>query len=289
MTGSDTPMTAQITKQKTEGKPVKKYSLTWFRKQRRRRIKKAGKNLIRRLAGFLSRQSLVKDVPIYSRADTAELFPFVASLEENCDAIRAELDKILKHRHVMPNFQDISPDQKKISYGDNWQTFILYGFGSKSEKNCAQVPVTSRLLEQVPNLQTAWFSIMSPRYHVPAHRGVTKGILRCHLGVKVPRTPEKCFIRVADEKFHWEYGKATVFDDTYEHEVFNNTDDQRVVLLFDFDRPMRWPGRALSKMFLRGLKMTAYYQDPKKNMKDYEERFEAAVRQMDKNLDPLND
>jgi hypothetical protein len=86
-----------------------------------------------------------------------------------------------------------------------------------------------------------------------------------------------------------EQGKAFVFDDTYEHEVFNNTEDERVILLFDFDRPMRFWGRIINKTFVTLLKFSAYYQEPKKNIKDFEERFEAAIRRADANLEKMSD
>jgi beta-hydroxylase len=256
-----------------------------FKTYRRKRIKRFGKNLIRGLAEFLGRQSMVGDTPLYDM----EHFPFLKRFEEHWQEIDAELAGILKHRDAVPAFQEISPDQMKISKGDKWRTFILYGFGTKSPRNCARAPRTTALLESIPNLQTAWFSILAPGYHIPAHRGVTKGILRCHLGLIIPKDRENCWIRIADEKVSWEQGKAFVFDDTYEHEVFNNTEDERVILLFDFDRPMRFWGRIINKTFVTLLKFSAYYQEPKKNMKDFEERFEAAIRRADANLEKMSD
>ena len=64
-------------------------------------------------------------------------------------------------------FQEVSQDQMRIAKGDNWRTFILFGFGAKLEKNCRHAPVTAALLEKVPNLQTAWFSILEPGYLTP--------------------------------------------------------------------------------------------------------------------------
>ncbi len=262
-------------------------SQTWaerFRYQRRKRIKRFGKNFIRGLSSFLGRQSLVGDTPVLDK----ELFPHVKPLEANWKTIRAELDEILKHRDAVPLFQELSRDQKKISKGANWRTFVLYGFGLKCEKNCRQAPETSRLLEQVPNLQTAWFSILSPRFHIPAHRGVTKSIIRCHLGLIVPKDRENCTIRIEDQIVQWKEGEAFVFDDTYDHEVLNDTDEDRVVLLFDFNRPMKLPGRVLNWVFVRLLKLTAYYQEPKKKMQSYEDQFEAAVRRAEANLEALS-
>ncbi len=256
-----------------------------FKKARRKRVKRFGKNLIRGLANFLGRQSLVGDAPVLD----SKQFAFLKTFTDDWQAIRSEVTEILKHREAIPVFQDVSPDQMKISKGNNWRTFILFGFGEKLEKNCKQAPVTTRLLEAVPNLQTAWFSILGPGYHIPAHRGVSKGILRAHLGLIIPREAEKCRMRVGDTVNVWRPGEIFVFDDTYEHEVWNDTKEERVILLFDFDRPMKFWGRLVNSSFVRLLKLTAYYQEPKKNMATFEERFEAATRRANENLEKLSD
>jgi aspartyl/asparaginyl beta-hydroxylase (cupin superfamily) len=256
-----------------------------FRKARRKRVKRVGMRLIRRMASFLGSQSTVGDAPVLDSTH----FAFLKSFTDNWQAVRDEVQAVLKHREAIPVFQEVSPDQMRISKGTNWRTFILFGFGSKLEKNCRQAPVTTRLLEAVPNLQTAWFSILGPGYHIPAHRGVTKGILRAHLGLLIPKEQDKCYMRVADTINVWRPGEIFVFDDTYEHEVYNNTGEERVILLFDFDRPMRFWGRALNKTFVNLLKLTAYYQEPKKNMQSFEDRFEAATRRANENVEKLAD
>lgn len=256
-----------------------------FKSERRKRVKRFGKNLIRGLAGFLGSQSKVGDTPVLDSAH----FPFLAAFTDNWQTIRTEVAAVLRHREAIPAFQEVSPDQMRISKGQNWKTFILYGFGNKLEKNCRQAPVTARLLETVPNLQTAWFSILGPGYHIPAHRGVSKGILRVHLGLIIPDKAEDCRIRIADVVKVWRPGEIFVFDDTYEHEVWNDTDQERVILLFDFDRPMRFWGRLTNRIFVNLLKRTAFYQEPKKNMRDFEDRFEAAARRANENLEKLSD
>lgn len=256
-----------------------------LRKKRRYAIKRLGKRTIYALSNTIARQSLVGDEPILDRRQFGFLDPF----ERDWEIIREEVREILKHREAVPFFQEVSRDQKKISKGENWRTFILYGFGSKLEKNCRQAPHTSALLESVPNLQTAWFSILAPGYHIPAHTGVSKGIVRAHLGLVIPKEREKCRIRVADRTYAWKEGEILVFDDTYDHEVWNDTDEERVVLLFDFDRPMRFWGRAINKSFLALLRMTAYYQEPKRAMQTFEDRFEAATRRADANLEKMSE
>lgn len=256
-----------------------------FRARRRKAVKKTGKRLIRRLRGFLAEQSLVSNDPVLDAAD----FPFLKPFEMNWQEIHAELQNILKYKESVPPFEEISTDQMKIARGGQWRTFILFGFGNKLEKNCTHAPRTAELLEQVPNLQTAWFSILEPGYHITPHRGVTKGILRCHLGLVVPDRREDCWMRVDQQKCVWQPGKCLVFDDTYEHEVLNDTPQQRVVLLFDFERPMRFWGRALNRLFIQVLKLTAYYQEPKSKMKGFEDQFEAATRRADSLLESMGE
>ncbi|MGI9482557.1 MAG: aspartyl/asparaginyl beta-hydroxylase domain-containing protein, partial [Hyphomicrobiales bacterium] len=256
----------------------------FFLRKRRYRVRWAGKHIIRTLSQFLRRQSTFEDAPVLDHAQ----FPGLKAFPENWETIRDEVQEILKHRDAIPLFHEISKEQQRISLGTKWRTFILFGFGEKLEKNCAQAPVTASLLEKVPNLQTAWFSILGPNHHIPAHRGVTTGILRAHLGVIVPKQAEKCRLRVLDEMVVWREGEMFVFDDTYEHEVWNDTDDERVVLILDFDRPMGVLGRAFNKLFVNGLKYTAYFREPRAKMQGYEDHFEQVVRRAEETAEKMS-
>lgn len=255
------------------------------KKNRRRRVKRFGKWVMRSFSAFVGRQSLIGDSPVIDRAH----FPHLQVFEENWEVIRAEVVEILKYREAVPLFHEISSDQKRISIGSNWRTFILYGFGQPATKNVKQAPETARLLSQVPNLQSAWFSILAPGYHIPPHRGPSKSYVTCHLGLIVPKDYGNCTLRVGDEICIWREGKLFVFDDTYEHEVHNNTDEERVVLLFHVDRPMRFWGRLFGRTFLGALKWTAYYQDSAKRTLSAEDRFEAAVRRAGENLENMSE
>src|SRR6266700_2370702 len=100
---------------------------------------------------------------------------------------------------------------------------------------------TTRLIETIPGMKPAFFSILGPRKHIPEHRGPYAGVLRYHLGLIVPRQKEACRIRVDSDIAQWEEGRSVVFDDTYPHEVWNDTDEERVVLFVDFARPLSFP------------------------------------------------
>jgi len=239
----------------------------------RRRIKRAGKALTRWLARHQARASRVETTPFLD----PEQFEGLAQLRAATPDIVRETRDVLRHREAIPGFQDISPDQYRIARGTNWRTFVLFGFGEWLEKNAARMPATRAALEKVPTLRLAWLSILAPGYHIPAHSGVTKGLLRGHLGLVIPAEREKCRIRVGDEIRHWEVGELLVLDDTYDHEVWNDTHEERVILFFDIDRPMRWTGRLSHAVFMRLVKLSAFYRDPRRNSLDYQDRFERAV------------
>ena len=239
---------------------------------RRRLVKKVGKYLFHGLLlDFLARQSRLPDVPMFS----AENFEWVKELQADWPAIREELDTQLAHRASLPSFQEISPDQYRISTDDQWKTFLFVGFGHPSELNRELCPRTAAALDKVPTLTTAFFSVLGPGKHIPEHRGVTKGLVRCHLGLSVPDEAERCVMQVGPERCRWHEGELLFFDDTYPHEVWNETPRERAVLLFDFARPMTTAGRRVSRALLAGLRQTAYFKDGLRNQAAWERRYTA--------------
>jgi beta-hydroxylase len=221
----------------------------------------------------IAHYSEIGDPPTFDPA----LFPFSALLEANWRVIRGELDGVLAHRHTIPAFRDISPDQYRISRDESWRTFWLRGFGGESALARAMCPRTCGLLDAVPGVETALFSILDPGTYIPPHRGVYKGIINYHLGLIVPQARDRCRIRVGDAVLLWEEGKSLVFDDTNRHEVWNETQEQRVVLMIQFRRPLRAPGEQLSGLFLRALRLTPYVTRARKNQVRWERRFADAL------------
>ncbi|HKK44816.1 MAG TPA: aspartyl/asparaginyl beta-hydroxylase domain-containing protein [Balneolaceae bacterium] len=246
-----------------------------IKEKKRKAVKDLGGTILWNLEKLVERNSKVPTKPILDTAD----FDWVALLEANWQSIRRELDKLLIYKEAMPNFQDISRDQKSISEDDNWKTYFFFGFGYKAEANCARCPITTKLLEQIPDLTTAFFSILNPGKHIPEHRGVFKGILRYHLGLKVPEPAEDCVMRVEGINTHWQEGQSILFDDTYRHEVWNKTSGVRVVLLIDVLRPLRFPVNVLNKTLISLIKRSDYVQDARKNQEAWEQKFGKQVDQ----------
>ncbi len=182
-----------------------------------------------------------------------DAFPWTADLEGGFGDIRAELDAILAGGPAIPTLQQVLPSQRSLTSDDRWRTFMLYGYGHRVDENCRRCPRTDALLQRIPGMRTAFFSILSPGKHIPAHRGFYNGLLRYHLGLIVPDDWRSCWIRVGGDVHRWREGGSVVFDDTYEHEVRNDTDQQRVVLFVDFLRPLPFPASAVNSLVVKGI------------------------------------
>ena len=201
-------------------------------------------------------------------------FAWVETLESNWKVIRAELDQVLKTPERIPNFQDISTDQANITRDDKWKSYFLYGYGYKMPDNCKQCPETTRIIEAIPGMVTAFFSVLAPGKHIPRHRGPYRGLLRGHLALVVPEPREACWIEVGDETTRWEEGRCIVFDDTYKHRVENNTDAVRVVLFLDVLRPLKFPASLLNRIILQLIRLSPFIQDARRNQVAWEKRLD---------------
>ena len=225
--------------------------------------------LIKRIERVLVHYSLVPDTPLLDPA----VLPWIPALEARWRDIRAELDRVLQRPEDIPNFQDISRDQVNITQDDRWKTFFLYGYGYCMDSHCAFCPETTRLIESIPGMYTAFFSVLSPGKHIPLHRGPYKGVLRCHLGLIVPEPRAQCWIEVGGQMARWDEGKCLMFDDTYKHQVHNDTPGTRVILFLDIVRAMRFPGSWLNRAVLQIIRLSPFIRDAVKNQKAWERRM----------------
>lgn len=129
----------------------------------------------------------------------------------------------------------------RLNHSPTWSSYFLWRDGAKQEANCARCPQTTALLESLPLAQqpgyapTAMFSVLSPNTHIPPHTGSANTRLIVHLPLVLP--PD-CGFRVGNDTRAWEMGKAWVFDDTIEHEAWNNSDQTRILLIFDIWNPL---------------------------------------------------
>ena len=123
-------------------------------------------------------------------------------------------------------------------------------------------------------MKVAFFSILAPGKHIPEHRGKHKGIIRYHLGLMIPEPQSACRIRIADKVAYWEEGKSLMFDDTFYHEAWNETDDYRVVLFLDIARPLRFPLSLVNWLVNNLIAASPIIQEAKTNHEQWEKRFQ---------------
>ncbi len=153
----------------------------------------------------------------------ADEFEFVGILESNWLLIRQELEQ-LRQDHFMAW-------PEKFLYEKGWEVFGLYAYGNKLKDNCRLCPETTRLVEMIPGMITAGFSSLKPGTHIVPHVNYSNGVLSFHLGLIVPNG---CTLRVGTQTRNWQEGKCLIFDDTVEHEAWNYSDANRIVLLINF-------------------------------------------------------
>jgi aspartate beta-hydroxylase len=176
-------------------------------------------------------------------------FPWLNEIEAASDEIRAELLGVLAadQAGLQPyiDFPNTMPlDQwRELNRSRRWSAYFLWNQGTANAEHLARCPVTARVLEGAgvprPRIEsrapTAFFSILEPRTHIPPHTGVTNTRLTVHLPLIIP---EGCAFRVGGTKREWIPGQAWVFDDTIEHEAWNDSDSPRAILIFDMWNPL---------------------------------------------------
>ena len=229
--------------------------------------------LIMAIVAFVERLNLklakLGNPCIYDRAD----FPWAAGVEREWRSIRAELDHVLVRKADLPNVQEITADAAALSRDAGWKIFPLVAYGLRSQPNIDLCPQTWRIVQAIPGLTTVMFSILEPGKRIPPHRGPYNGVLRLHLGLIVPQPRERLAIRVGPERRHWQEGEALIFDDAYEHEAWNHSDEVRVVLFVDFVKPLRFPANFVNWILLHVAIFTPFIREGFEAQKKWEKVF----------------
>jgi len=174
-----------------------------------------------------------------------DLFPWLDVLEAATADIQAELVQVLADGpEVLEPYISVegTPQDRwrLLANSRRWGVFYLWRAGQPVAENLARCPKTAAVLDAWPKCHlegtgpTAVFSILEPRTRIPPHVGVNNARLIAHLPLVVP---PGCGFRVGAEQRSWEPGKAFVFDDTIEHEAWNDSDQPRAVLIVDCWNP----------------------------------------------------
>jgi aspartyl/asparaginyl beta-hydroxylase (cupin superfamily) len=179
-----------------------------------------------------------------------EHFPWLERVEAATESIRDELIAVLRSDEsgIEPYiaFQDGLPLRQwtELNHSRRWSAYFLWNQGRKEESHCGRCLHTMQVLASVPQVDipgrgpTAFFSILEAHTKIPAHTGVTNTRVTVHLPLIVP---SGCGFRVGGEVREWKVGTGWVFDDTIEHEAWNDSDAPRAILIFDIWNPELTP------------------------------------------------
>lgn len=185
-------------------------------------------------------------IPFYDRS----LFPWAEALEAKTDAIRDELRAALATEgadfapYIAYRPGDPVNQWRELNHSTRWSHYGLWRNGQPDAEHLARCPQTARALEAVDMAEigglcpNAMFSALAPHTEIPPHTGETNARLVVHLPLMVP---EKCTYRVGFEHRVWKEGELLIFDDTLEHTARNDSDQLRVVLIFDVWNPLLAP------------------------------------------------
>ena len=182
-------------------------------------------------------------IPFFDR----EQFPFLDELEAHTDVIRDEVSSALAERqdgfspYIAYRAGEPVNQWSDLNHSTDWNAYHLFKGGEPVEENLASCPRTRALLEKLPLCglsglcPNVFFSALAPKTRIPPHDGESNARVIAHLPLIVP---DNCGIRVGFETREWEVGKALIFDDTLEHEAWNDSDELRVVMIFDLWNPL---------------------------------------------------
>lgn len=173
--------------------------------------------------------------------DCERHFPDAARFAANWRPIRAEALEVATGLARIPRFHEIMHEQADISANDgrDWRMYIMQAYGVRFPRNLARCPTLAAIVAQSPDVLSASFSFLAPGKHIPPHRGPFRGILRGYLVLSMPLDAEgrpAATLTVDGHAHRLHEGQFLLWDDTFEHEVFNASDEVRIVLLLDIRR-----------------------------------------------------
>ncbi len=183
-------------------------------------------------------------IEFYPRED----FPWLTPIEAATDAIRSELFAVAPHNQLTEAFtpyvaypDGVPLDQwAELNHSPRWSAYFLFKGGEPTADALARCPATLEALAGAPQplvrrrTPSGMFSVLQPRTRIPPHTGVSNTRLVAHLPMIIPAD---CGFRVGNESRPWRDGEAWVFDDTLEHEAWNNSSQPRTILIFDIWSP----------------------------------------------------
>lgn len=187
---------------------------------------------------------------------SVEEFPELKVFRDNWQIIEQEARRMYEAGHVRDSAKSRDDAAFNSFFKTGWKRFYLKWYNEPPASARELCPKTVELIESVPSLNAAMFTLLPPGAKLPKHRDPYAGSLRYHLGLITPND-DGCYIDVDGERYSWRDGEDVLFDETFIHYAKNETEQDRLIFFADVARPMRGPvsqwanqnfGRLLGKL-----------------------------------------
>lgn len=193
--------------------------------------------------------------PIMDLAD----FPELKLVQDNWEIIRKEAVS-LRENGYFDKVKDPTSDGHydigfRTFYKYGWSKFYLSWYGTTLKSANDLCPKTVELVSKVPGVNGAMFSILPVGSKLTKHLDPVATSLRYHLGLKTPND-DRCYINIDGTDYSWRDGDALLFDETYLHFAFNNSEEERIILMLEVDRPTHIIGKLINFIFKQIMRIT---------------------------------
>ncbi|MEB6336493.1 lipid A hydroxylase LpxO [Serratia rhizosphaerae] len=165
-----------------------------------------------------------------------QTFPELQQLTDNWRVIREEALRLQDYIKAAQSHNDAGFN---TFFKRGWKRFYLKWYSDSHPSALELCPNTVALLKQIPSVKAAMFAELPAGSHLGKHRDPYAGSVRYHLGLVTPND-DRCFIDVDRQRHSWRDGQAVIFDETYVHWAQNGTEQTRIILFCDIERPMKW-------------------------------------------------
>ncbi len=162
-------------------------------------------------------------------------FEWLKILEENASIIKKEYVEKTNPEEA-PSVLDLDKNLIELTNDDGWKAILLSNHNGLIKDNAEKYPETIRIINQLPNVVSAAFSILKPYKNLSLHRGPYRGLLFVHLGIVIPNPNTEIIFIVNKQNRNWKEGEAFGFEDSFLHEVINKSDKYRTILLLEVIR-----------------------------------------------------
>ena len=166
------------------------------------------------------------DLPAFYNS---EEFEWGTYIEQNYASINNEVQEVMSGNAFTPKNYFI----EGLNESAEWKTYSFLTWGIKVKKALKNSVAIKQMIQENPQIVSVSINVLGPKSSIKPHFGDSNAFYRCHLGIQVPGELPDCGFKVNDVSRSWEKGKLLIFSDANKHEAWNNTGENRVILLFD--------------------------------------------------------